>query len=71
MHHTYGRLGTDLHKVQCTITVRFGKLMVESDSGVILMVRSISGGGEIRLKCIDGHVNGVMFMEKMLMTMVS
>ena len=64
-------MGTDLHKVQCTITVRFGRLMVESDNCVILMVRSISGGGEIRLKCIDGHVNGVMFMEKMLMTMVS
>lgn len=44
---------------------------MESDNGAMLMVRSISGGGEIRLKCVDGHVNGVMFMETMLMMMVS
>ena len=29
--------------------------MVESDNGVMLMVGSISGGGEIQLKCIDGQ----------------
>lgn len=29
--------------------------IVESDNGVMLMVRSISGGGEIQLKCIDGQ----------------
>lgn len=43
---------------------------MESDNGAMLMVRSISGGGEIRLKCIDGHVHGNNANDDGVLTMV-